>query len=234
MTTFKVVAFDLDDTLWHVHPVIVRAEQILKNWLHEAAPQFSYDQLAMRSLRDNLLKEDSSLGHRLTELRRQTIERALLEQINHRADAERLSHEAMEVFLVARNDVEFFEGALEVIASIAEDYRLGALTNGNADIHRLGLSNHFSFAFSAEQVGAPKPAPDLFHKALEHTGCAPEEMIYVGDDPVKDVDAANRVGLKTIWVKGEARPLPGETNADVTIEDIRHLPNALEQLIRQV
>lgn len=230
MTTLKVVAFDLDDTLWHVDPVIIRAEQVLKKWLHEKIPEFSYNQEQMRSLRDALLREDVSLGYRLTELRRRTIEQALMSHLNQAHEAEQLSQDAMEVFLVARNEVEFFDGALEAIASIARVYRLGALTNGNADIHRLGLSDHFSFAFSAEEVGAPKPAPDLFHRALEHTGCAPHEMIYVGDDPIKDVDAANRVGLKTIWVKGAARQTPGETEADVIIENIRYLPDAIDQL----
>ena len=97
----------------------------------------------------------------------------------------------MEIFLTARNEVEFFEGALDTLRNIAQSFQLGAITNGNADIYRLGLNDCFSFAFSAEQVGAPKPAPDLFHAALAHTGCEPAQMVYVGDDPVKDVDAAN-------------------------------------------
>lgn len=230
MTKLKVVAFDLDDTLWHVHPVIVRAEQVLRGWLQETLPEFSYDPALMRSLRDEALREDASLGHRLTELRRLTIERALVSQLNQVEEAKRLSREAMEIFLIARNEVEFFDGALEAIASIADAYQLGALTNGNADIHRLGLGKHFSFAFSAEQVGAPKPAPDLFHRALEHTGCDPHEMLYVGDDPIKDVDAANKVGLSTIWVRGNAKPEPGETEADAVIDDIRQLPEAIRKL----
>ena len=145
-------------------------------------------------------------------------------------DAKLLSKRAMEVFLAARNEVVFFEGALESIGAVARDYQLGALTNGNADIERLGLSNHFSFAFSAEQVGAPKPAPDLFLAALEHTGCEPHEMVYVGDDPIRDVDSANKLGLRTIWIRHEARPGPGETHPDQTIDDIRELPAAIELL----
>ena len=230
MTGLKVVAFDLDDTLWQVHPVIVRAEQVLKNWLHRSVPHFSYDPAQMKRIREEVLGEDQSLGHRLTELRRRIIERALRDHLSHDQRAEQLSHEAMEVFLIARNQVDFFDGALEAIESIARDYQLGALTNGNADIRRLGLSRHFSFAFSAEQVGAPKPAPDLFHHALRHTGCEPREMLYVGDDPVKDVDAANRVGLHTIWVRRAARPDVGETQPDTTIEDIRELPEAIRCL----
>ncbi len=231
MTELKVVAFDLDDTLWHVHPVIVRAEGILKDWLHRAVPQFSYEADQMRALREEVLKENHNLGYQLTELRRRVIERALRPHLAQEKEADRLSREAMEVFLIARNEVEFFEGALDAIAHMATCYQLGALTNGNADIHRLGLSEHFSFAFSAEQVGAPKPAPDLFYRALEHAGCEPQEMVYVGDDPIKDVDAANSVGLRTIWVRGTKTQESGDTDADATIDDIRHLPDAIESLL---
>ena len=69
----------------------------------------------------------------------------------------------------------FFQMA--AVQQLAGHYVLGTLTNGNADIQRLGLSDYFSFSFSAEQVGAPKPAPNLFHAALDHTGVKAEEMI---------------------------------------------------------
>ena len=55
-------------------------------------------------------------------------------------------------------------------------------------------------------------------------------MVYVGDDPVKDIDSANEVGLYTIWLKNERRPGPAKTRPDVIIEDIRELPNALEKI----
>lgn len=177
-----------------------------------------------------VLDADPALSHQLTALRQRVIEAALLEHGVGHTEATIIAGEAMEVFLDARNDVRFFEGALETIRQIASSYQLGALTNGNADIARLGLSEHFSFAFSAEQVGAPKPAPDLFTRALDHTGCSPEEMVYVGDDPVKDIDTANRLGLHTIWLHNDARPGPGETDPDHTIRDIRQLPEAVRIL----
>ncbi len=224
----RVIAFDLDDTLWHVNPVIYRAERLLNEWFREQVPGFNYDMQNMGEYRDEVLAEDPGLAGRVTELRRRVIERAMVK--SGIVDATAISARAMDVFLDARNEIEFFEGALEAIAEIALDYQLGALTNGNADIRRLGLNEHFSFAFSAEDVGAPKPAPDLFHAALKHTGCAPEEMVYVGDDPVKDIDPANTVGLKTVWLNNEIRPGPGATEPDHVIDDIAELPLAIRSL----
>lgn len=224
----RVIGFDLDDTLWHVEPVIIKAEKTVSQWLREEVEGYQVAPADLRAIRERLMQADPSLGHRLTELRRQVLHEAI-HRAGH-ADARGTADRAMEVFLAARNDVDFFDGVLDTLAHIATRYTLGAITNGNADIHRLGLGDHFSFAFSAEQVGAPKPEPDLFHAALEHTGTEPHEMIYVGDDPVKDVDAANRVGLKTIWLQSQARPDLGETEADQIIADIRELPAAISRI----
>ncbi|MFT7220193.1 MAG: HAD superfamily hydrolase (TIGR01549 family) [Candidatus Azotimanducaceae bacterium] len=226
----KVVAFDLDDTLWHVHPVIVNAEKRLATWLKQHAADFQYDASEMRELRIEVLTKDPSLGYRLTAMRTALIKLSLSRSGYSDQQAASLAGGAMEEFLIARNDVTFFEGALAAIEVLAGTYQLGALSNGNADIKRLGLQQYFSFAFSAEAVGAPKPAPDLFRAALEHTGVSPDQMVYVGDDPEKDVDAANRLGLRTVWLKTEARPGPAETLPHQTIEDIRELPEAISRL----
>lgn len=226
----RVIAFDLDDTLWHVDPVIRRAESKLKEWLESQLQGFVYDRKDIGRFRQAAIEESPHLAGRMTEFRRTVLGKALSHHGVKGQPLDETLDAAMEVFLAARNDIEFFEGALETIAFLSDDFLLGALSNGNADVERLGLANHFSFAFSAEEVGAPKPAPDLFHAALAHTGCGPDQMVYVGDDPVKDVDAANRVGLRTIWLKNALRPGPGASDPDIIIEDIRQLPDAIMAL----
>ncbi|MBT5725413.1 MAG: HAD family hydrolase [Gammaproteobacteria bacterium] len=226
----RVIAFDLDDTLWNVAPVIKRAESILADWLEKEVTGYSYEPSKLMPIRERLLSDDPSLGHRLTAFRQQLIKASLVTHLDEQSAASH-AERAMEIFLAARNEVEFFEGALDTLRDIARSFQLGAITNGNADIHRLGLTDCFSFAFSAEQVGAPKPAPDLFHAALAHTGCEPAEMVYVGDDPIKDVDAANKVGLHTIWMRSKGRLIESETHPNETIDDIRALPDAIRKLV---
>lgn len=226
----KVIAFDLDDTLWAVKPVIIRAEQHLDNWLKTHVPELRYDVHSMRDLRHELLRQEPELGKKITELRRRIIQQAMhMSDISsHRAT--HLSNEAIEAFLTARNNIQFFDGALASLQQLSKRYTLGALSNGNADIRRIGLEGIFTFAFSAETVGAPKPDPKLFHAALAHTKTQPTEMIYVGDDPILDIDAAKRVGLHTIWVKNPERIETGETVADETIDNISDLPAAVNRL----
>ena len=225
----KVIGFDLDETLWDVDPVLLRAQGILNDWLKARVPNLVNDAVTLQALREKLLEQDPGLVHRLTEFRQRMIELTMMNSGVPTKEAKQLAASAMEVFLVARNEITFYEGALAAITHLAGKYALGALTNGNADIHRLGLGEHFSFAFSAEDVGASKPAPDLFHAALEHTGCQPDEMIFVGDDPVRDVDAANQVGLHTIWFKNR-KLYPGETEPTATIQHLRDLPDAVSHI----
>ena len=230
----KVIAFDLDDTLWDNRPVLINAEKRLNEWLQDEVPQLNYDVVTMRSFRKDVLAEDPGLAKRITELRRKVIERAMQQSGIESATAYDLSHQAMEVFIIARNDIEFFDGALAAIEILKSRFMLGALTNGNADIRLVGLDEHFSFSYSAEDIGAPKPAPDLFHKALAHTETQPHQMVYVGDDPVLDIDSANEVGLRTIWVRNPKKDKTGMTSADEHIEHVRHLPKAIDRLLEKI
>jgi|TARA_B100001964_G_C14261588_1_gene615845 putative hydrolase of the HAD superfamily len=227
----QVIAFDLDDTLWSVGPIIFKAERRLNDWLQQEVPQILYDVDSMRSLHHELLELEPDLGNKITESRRRLIERALLLSKINIDEATELSHQAMDVFLEARNEIVFFEGALEAISLLANQFTLGALTNGNADIKKIGLDSYFSFAFSAEEVGAPKPAENLFRQALAHTNTRPQQMLYVGDNPVLDIDVANNIGMHTVWIKHPGQENTGETSADEAIEHISDLPQAVNRIL---
>lgn len=225
----KVIGFDLDDTLWDVAPIIIGAEAQLDEWLQNKVPDLKFTVTSMRKLNHQVLEEDPGLIKKITEFRRRTIKTALSLSGIPEAQSERLSLEAMEVFLQARNKISLFDGAEDVLLALAGRYILGALTNGNADINRLGLNHIFSFAFSAEQVGAPKPGLNLFTAALSHTSIRADEMIYVGDDPKLDIDPAKRAGLHTIWMD-RGKKTPGEFLADATIREISELPLAVARI----
>lgn len=228
----KVIGFDLDDTLWAVDPVIIRAERKLTEWLRSTEPRIRYDADSMRALRNEVLSTQPALGGRITELRRHVIQTALERSGVEVKHAGRIADDAIEIFLAARNQIEMFDGAFDAISRLSSQFTLGALSNGNADISRLGLSDIFHFAFSAEEVGAPKPADNLFRAALEHTGVAPQEMIYVGDDPAHDIDPAKRLGIRTIWVDNGIKVRKrGETTPDATVSHVQEVPLIVQQWI---
>ena len=226
----RLIGFDLDDTLWDVIPVIVRAEAFLDNWLKENAAELNFTVIEMRQFRNEVLTEQPELADRITELRKQIIKKAMMSSgiNNHRSEL--LSNKAIDIFLDARNQIELFEGVEDVLSTLSDNYTVCALSNGNADIDRLGLGHLFHFSFSAEQVGKPKPAHHLFSAALSHTKLTAEEMIYIGDDPLLDVDAAKELGIHAIWMD-RGRKSPGVSKADKTITSILQLPGAIQEIV---
>ena len=79
-----------------------------------------YDAHKMREVRDRVLSQQPELLGRLTELRSRVIECALTD--HGLLKSKTIATEAMEIFLVARNQVEFFDGAINTIIHISAKY----------------------------------------------------------------------------------------------------------------
>ena len=126
-------------------------------------------------------------------------------------------------FFRERNTVELFPGALPALQELRATYELYALSNGNADIRRVGLDHLFSRHFSAISVGAAKPDPRIYRAALEAAGVQPQEVIHVGDHPEQDVAAAAGVGMRTVWVNFQGQPWPDLPPADGEIRAFAEL-----------
>ena len=230
----KVIGFDLDNTLWPVKPAIIYAEQQLKEHLAALSPTINYPPDDIQGLRDAVLAENPDYSYRLTDLRRAILYTLVQRYPAHQDQARVVADQAMQVFLKARNHVTLYPGAELALRAVCRNYALCALTNGNADVGQLPIGNLFQLKLSAEDVGAPKPKPDLFLAALAHFECQPDEMIYVGDDPILDVEAASKLGIYTIWkttddvLKATEAPPASETIVDLTA-----LPAAVQRINAQ-
>lgn len=230
--SIKLVTFDLDDTLWDSGAVLRAAEAVLREWLSANAPQVvsALDSGMLRTLRERIIAADPQIIHNLSELRRRTLEEAMRLCGHSERESLELSHQAFAVFLEARQKVELFEGALPMLESLRRCYVIGALSNGNANIARIGLDSYFSFHFSAESVGVGKPEPEIFQAALEWAGARPEESVHVGDHPEHDMLGAARLGMHTIWFNTRRfEPLEGVTPSRVAA-NLHEIPRLIESL----
>ncbi len=237
MPRIRLITFDLDDTLWNGAKVIAGAQQRLQAWLEEAAPpaaRLHRDRANVAPIYQALLKDQPQLAHDLSALRQAVLRRLLRRAGYGEVVAARLAARGFAVFLKARHEVEFFADALAVLDALSRRHRLGALTNGNADPNRLGLDRYFSFSFSAADVGAMKPAPDLFRRALDHCGVRPSEAVHVGDHPINDIAAAADLGMRTVWLNGpqqQPRPQDGAGKAaTVQVQRLSEIPEAIAMM----
>jgi len=215
MPDIKLITFDLDNTLWNVEVVIRRAEARMREWLHDRVPEYGtrIPTEAVLDLRNAVLQEHPELRHDLSRLREEILFRAISHCGYRDREARQLARDAFGIFLDARHEVEFFEGALETLEFLSRRYVLGALTNGNADFARLKLDRYFRFGYSAASVGIGKPAPAIFQAALRHAGTSPAEAVHIGDHLRDDIEGASGVGMHTIWVNLEQHDLPGDAAA---------------------
>ena len=123
-----------------------------------------------------------------------------------------------------------YDGVPETLATLNARYRLGALTNGNADVHRIGIGHWFHFVVNAAEAKALKPEPAIFQRALELAGVSAAQAVHVGDDPVRDVQGAAAIGMRTVWFNPGDAPWPGGAGPDAIIKTIGDLVDALVDL----
>jgi len=216
--TLLAITLDLDDTLWPVKPALVHAERTLSAWLAERAPATAAWMTPdnRRMVREALLAGHPDRAHDVSFMRRESLRRAMAAA----GDDEALAGPAFEVFLEARQCVTLYEDVEPVLAAWARRYRLVAVSNGNADVGRIGLARFFAASVSAHEVGFGKPDPRIYLEACRRAGAQPAEVLHVGDDLHLDVHAARDAGLRSAWVRRPdlprpaAQPAPGQEAPD--------------------
>lgn len=204
----RAVAFDLDDTLWPCDEVVDRAERIVYAWLEHHCPRITaeHDLEQMRSLRNETARRRPELSHDLTRLRHHTLTR----HARQAGYPDAIADTAVEVFLAERNRVLLYDDVIPVLAHLRGRVPLVALTNGNADIGRVGLGDYFDVALTAADVGAAKPDPAMFRVACAELNIRPGDLMHVGDDPLRDVHAARSIGARAVWVNRTGSAWPEE------------------------
>lgn len=207
----KALSMDLDDTLWPIWPVIERAEAALEAFLRERCPRTAnkYPIPLMRELRERIAAEHPQYAHDFTRQRKLSLAHALRSSGDDEAHVE----DAFTAFYSARNRIEFYPDALAALDRLAARWPIAALTNGNADLDRIGIADRFTVFVAAREAGYAKPDAPIFHAACARLGLAPHEVLHVGDDPLLDVAGASWAGLRTCWINRRNQQWPDELPA---------------------
>lgn len=216
MSVIKAVIFDLDDTLWPIVPVIERAENLLYAWLQRHVPAVARHVTidSMRQRRQALMTTDPVYQLDLRALRHAV----LVEAFRSCGEDVAMVEQAMDVFSKARNEVAPFDDVLPVLANLRERVALGSISNGVADLHAIGMAHFFRVSVAAHRFGCAKPDAAIFHAACEALAVTPHEAVYVGDDPLLDIQGAQNAGLHAVWMNrmelDPARRLPVHIRPD--------------------
>ncbi len=203
----RVLCFDLDDTLYDNTVPIVAAERYIREFAGErylggrilAPEQYAETKAAV-------LRECPELAADVSMVRYFAYRQILLNFGYARDKAGVLAAVITEEFIRARSRIEIPDDTLETLNALRRHYHLAALSNGNADMKRTRLAHVFEHIWRPAGVFSPKPAGDLFRMAAGYYGISPQELLFVGDDPLNDISGALRFGCQVCWQTQYRKP----------------------------
>lgn len=135
---------------------------------------------------------------------------------------------------LSRRQFGLFPDAVASLRRLRERYAVGLVSDAQwvfteAELAITGLRDLFEVRVLSSRLGYKKPDPRLFTKALGVLHVAPENALYVGDNPSRDLVGARRAGIRCILF----RPSGNGTNErpDATISQHADLEAAVEALL---
>lgn len=199
---FSVLSFDLDDTLYPNAAVIAGAELAMQQQLQRLLGDVSYNQPGYWwQQRQLLAAQQPQVRHDVSRWRLLALEQGLVAQGHSRCSAGDIAEVAMLAFLQARSHIQLAPTVRPLLSQLANHFALIAITNGNADLQRMGIADLFQFALRAGPDGRMKPYPDLFLQAATRLQVPPAQILHIGDHPNSDVQGALNAGCQTCWLK---------------------------------
>lgn len=119
--------------------------------------------------------------------------------------------EALKFFGLAKTpwhheDEKPYEEAEAVLNALCErEYSIGVIANQSLGtekrLENRGLMKYIKLVVASAEEGVAKPDCEIFLRALKRADCLPENAVMIGDRIDNDIEPANRLGMKTIWVR---------------------------------
>ena len=198
----KTVIFDIDDTLYEFGP----AEQTGRKAIRDYAERVigvdgdAFMACFVEMLRLQIRLHSDAAGSHSRAIRSQLVCEKMGIPLRH---APILNEVFWNSYIASSHP---FPGIPELFAKIRESGRkIGICTNMTADwqmkkLVQLGLIDQCDFLVSSEEANAEKPARAIFDLCLEKAGCQASECLFIGDNPVCDIQGALDAGMNALWL----------------------------------
>lgn len=227
LAPIHALSFDLDDTLYANPEVIARAELAMQQAITRQLPAFANNTPHYwQQLRLQLAKANPQIRHDVSQWRLTALEQGLATAGISACAAMDIAQYAMDAFLAARTNIQLAPEVRPLLQQLAAKFPLVAMTNGNADLHKMGIADLFTLSLRAGPDGRMKPFPDMFIKAASHLRLPTAHILHIGDHPESDVIGALNAGCQAAWIDKFCRP-------SVRLRVLPHLAiSELDQLLQ--
>jgi putative hydrolase of the HAD superfamily len=102
---------------------------------------------------------------------------------------------------------ELYPEVFGVLEKLEPRFQLAVISNFDGRLRfilqHLGISKFFGHVFVSSEIGADKPDPEIYRRALKFMNLKPDQVLYVGDDPDRDWKAATAAGLSVFELDRE-------------------------------
>jgi len=121
--------------------------------------------------------------------------------------------------------LDHLRGAAALLGQHRQRYRVAVVSNFTRNLRLIiedaGLDAVLDGVVCSDVEGVRKPDPAIFRLALDRLGVTAGEAAMVGDSLANDIVPAKRLGLRTIWLRGDHAFTGGdESAADHTVSDL--------------
>ena len=123
-------------------------------------------------------------------------------------------------------NIKPYDGVEDVLSLLKEEgYRLAVLSDFpvGSKLEAMGIKDYFPVQLSSEDIGRSKPCLTPFMVLSEKLGVAPENILYIGDSPMKDVEGSRRAGMKSVLISQKRE----KSDATLTVADWKELKEKL-------
>lgn len=220
----KLVAFDLDDTLYNEKDFVFGAFKEVSEYLSD---KYNLNSQDVYSDMINILKSHG----------RGKIFNIICDNYNINEDIKAL----VQVYRNAKPKLKLYEDSVEILNKLKYNYKLGLITDGLAyvqwnKIKVLEVENYFDNIIVTDDLGREYWKPHImpFQNMAEKFDFLPSECVYIGDNPNKDFYGAKKLGYKTIRLIREAGDhihvrLDSEYEADYEISSLNEIISIIEE-----
>ena len=95
---------------------------------------------------------------------------------------------------------DLYPEVIEVLEALHGRFQLAVISNFDGRLRmileHLGVSKFFAHVFLSSELGADKPDPKIYRRALQLSGTLPNETLHIGDDPERDWQGGTAAGLE--------------------------------------
>jgi HAD superfamily hydrolase (TIGR01509 family) len=154
-------------------------------------------------------------------------------------DPEEISREVADrVAATYREHLPLLPGAVEAVRSLAEEWPLGLASSSNRHVidlvlEQAGIADSFKATVSSEEVGAGKPAPDVYLETAKRLGKEAHTCAAI-EDSTNGIRSAHAAGMPVVAVPN--RDFPPESDAlgsaDVTLKSLTEITPSLVRQLR--